>query len=116
MSVLSVQAVARWFGDREVLKDVSFRIGHGDRVGLVGPNGTGKTSLLRIAAGLDAPDSGAVAYARGTRVGFLRQELLGEATGSVIEHARGAAAHLRELEAELRDLEAEIAGGDPETL
>ncbi|MDP9252316.1 MAG: ATP-binding cassette domain-containing protein, partial [Chloroflexota bacterium] len=116
MSVLSVQAVARWFGAREVLKDVSFRIAHGDRVGLVGPNGTGKTSLLRIAAGLDTPDRGAVAYARGTRVGFLRQELLEEATGTVIEHARGAAAHLRELERELRGLEGLIATGDPELL
>ena len=116
MSVLSVQAVARWFGAREVLKDVSFRVAHGDRVGLVGPNGTGKTSLLRIAAGLDAPDRGAVAYARGTRVGFLRQELLEEATGTVIEHARGAAAHLRDLERELRDLEGLIATGDPELL
>src|SRR5216117_2073653 len=116
MSVLSVQAVARWYGEREVLKDVSFRIGHGDRVGLVGPNGTGKTSLLRIAAGLDAPDRGAVALARGTRIGFLRQELLEDATGTVIEHARGAAAHLRELERELRGLEKEIASGDPATL
>jgi ATP-binding cassette, subfamily F, member 3 len=116
VSVLSVQAVARWYGDREVLKDVSVRVAHGDRVGLVGPNGTGKTSLLRIAAGLDVPDRGAVAYARGTRVGFLRQELLEEATGTVIEHARGAAAHLRELESALRDLEAQIATGDPELL
>ncbi|HKY52573.1 MAG TPA: ABC-F family ATP-binding cassette domain-containing protein [Candidatus Limnocylindria bacterium] len=116
MSVLSVQAVARWYGQRELLKDVSFRIGHGDRVGLVGPNGTGKTSLLRIAAGLDAPDAGAVAYARGTRLGFLRQELLEDATGTVVEHARGAAAHLRELERELRALESDVASGDPETL
>ncbi|MGH2492372.1 MAG: ABC-F family ATP-binding cassette domain-containing protein [Candidatus Limnocylindria bacterium] len=116
MTVLSVNAVARWYGERELLRDVSFRLGYGDRVGLVGPNGSGKTSLLRIAARMDAPDSGDVAYARGTRVGFLRQELLVEATGTVVEHARGAAAHLRELETELSQLEAGIATGDPETL
>src|SRR4029078_1629008 len=77
---------------------------------------TVKTCLSRMPAGMDAPDRGAVAYARGTRVGFLRQELLEDATGTVMEHARGAAAHLRELERELRDCETLIATGDPKTL
>ena len=116
MTLISVQAVGRWFADRELLKDVSFRIAEGDRVGLVGPNGTGKTTLLRMAAGLDEPDAGLVAYARGTRLGFLRQELLESATGTVDEHARGAAAHLRELETELRDLEHRLGDADQATL
>ena len=116
MSLLSVQAVGRHFADRELLRDVSFRLAQGDRVGLVGPNGTGKTTLLRMAAGLDEPDAGLVAYARGTRVGFLRQELLVDAIGTVDEHARGAAAHLRELEADLRELEGRLGDADEETL
>src|SRR5207244_8382234 len=83
---------------------------------LVGPNGVGKTTLLRIAAGLESADAGNVAIARGTRIGFLEQELLAGGTGTVEEHARGAAAHLRELEAEMRDLEPRLALGDPELL
>src|SRR5216117_666114 len=116
MSVLSVQAVAKRFGERLVFHDVSFRLAHGDRVGLVGPNGVGKTTLLRIAAGLDTADAGNVALARGTRIGFLEQEVLADASGTVEEHARGAASHLRELEAEMRGLEPRLATGDQDLL
>lgn len=65
MSVLSVQAVAKRFGERLVFSEASFRLAHGDRVGLVGPNGVGKTTLLRIAAGFDSSDAGNVVLARG---------------------------------------------------
>ena len=116
MSVLSVQAVAKRFGERLVFSDVSFRLAHGDRVGLVGPNGVGKTTLMRVAAGLESADAGNVALARGTRIGFMEQEVLFEAAGTVEEHARGAAAHLRELEAEMHELEPRLGRGDQELL
>src|SRR5204862_487544 len=116
MSVLSVQAVAKRFGERLVFSEVSFRLAHSDRVGLVGPNGVGKTTLLRVAAGFDSADAGNVAIARGTRIGFMEQEILFETAGTVDEHARGAAAHLRELEAEMHELEPRLGTGDQELL
>jgi ATP-binding cassette subfamily F protein 3 len=116
LSVLSVQAVAKRFADRVVFRDVSFRLARGDRAGLVGPNGTGKTTLLRIAAGRDEPDTGNVALARGTRIGFLEQETLLDVPGTVAEHARGAAAHIRELADQMRLLEPQLAHAGGELL
>ena len=116
MSLLAVQAVTRRFADRVLFADVSFRLAHGDRVGLVGPNGVGKSTLLRIAAGLDEADAGGIALARGARVGFLQQELLVDVDGTVEAHARGAALHLGELEARLRELEGGLGSGDPALL
>ena len=116
MSLLSVQALAKRYGERLVFSAVSFRLAHGDRVGLVGPNGTGKSTLLRIAAGRDEPDAGNVAIARGTRIGLLEQEMLSDVPGTVDENARAAGAHIRELETELRALEPQLAGGDARIL
>ena len=116
MSVLSVQALAKRYGERLVFGGVSFRLAHGDRVGLIGPNGTGKSSLLRIAAGRDEADAGNVAIARGTRIGLLEQEVLSDVPGTVDERARDAGAHIRELEQEMRALEPQLGHASAETL
>ena len=73
MIVHSAQNVAKSFGINAVLKDVSFTLQQGDRMGLVGVNGCGKSTLMRIIAGLDSPDSGEISLVRGTRVGYLAQ-------------------------------------------
>lgn len=74
MIVLNVQGVAKSFGVNEVLKDVSLTLQKGERMGLVGVNGCGKSTLMRIIAGLDAPDKGEVGVARGARIGYLAQQ------------------------------------------
>jgi ATP-binding cassette subfamily F protein 3 len=106
---LRLTGIARAFGGRTLFAGVELEVRPGDRVALVGPNGVGKTTLLRIAAGLDAPDAGARACARGARVALLRQEIDPARAGSVREEAATAFAHLDALEAEQRSLEAEIA-------
>ena len=74
MIVLSAQNVAKSFGINTVLKDVSLTLQQGDRMGLVGVNGCGKSTLMRIIAGLDTPDSGELSLVRGTKVGYLAQQ------------------------------------------
>ncbi len=73
MSLAVITDVAKTFGGEQVFAGVSFRIESDDRVGLVGANGTGKSTLLDILAGRLAPDAGSVAMARDTRIGYLTQ-------------------------------------------
>ena len=74
MIILSVQNVAKSFGINAVLRDVSLTIQQGERIGLVGVNGCGKSTLMRIIAGLDSQDSGEIALVRGMRIGYLAQQ------------------------------------------
>jgi ATP-binding cassette subfamily F protein 3 len=106
---LRLTGIARTFGGRTLFSGVDLELRAGDRVALVGPNGVGKTTLLRIAAGLEPPDAGERVLARGARLALLRQEIDPARAGSVREEAASAFAHLDALEAELRGLEAEIA-------
>jgi ATP-binding cassette, subfamily F, member 3 len=75
MSLVVLDGVSLFFGDRMIFDNVSLRLGHGDRIGLIGPNGSGKTTLLKIIAGEQEIDDGTVTRANGVRVGWLPQDL-----------------------------------------
>jgi ATP-binding cassette subfamily F protein 3 len=110
MSVLSAAGLTKHFGAQDIFSDVSLQITHGERTGLVGPNGVGKTTLLRILAGLDQASNGQVYRAKGLRVGYLPQEVtLADQTGTLWDLAHAAFGHLQKQAAELRRLEAAMA-------
>ncbi len=115
--VLTVASVRKQFGDATVLEDVTFRIGPRDKVALVGRNGTGKTTLLKILAGELEPDGGSVRLARGARIGYLRQELPVDHGLTVLEEAQAGRAEALAMAERLKELEARLAeGASPEDL
>jgi ATP-binding cassette subfamily F protein 3 len=74
MILLSVENVTKHFGPEPVLAGVTFEVRPGERISLVGPNGTGKTTLLKIIAGREEPDSGTVQRHSTARLGYLDQQ------------------------------------------
>ena len=72
-NLVSLERVHKAYGVRPLLDDVSLGVGAGERIGVVGRNGDGKTTLLRVLSGLEEPDGGRVARNRGLRLGFLTQ-------------------------------------------
>ncbi len=112
MSLISATNLAKEFGPDEIFSGVSVEVPHGARIALVGPNGTGKTTLLRLLIGLDLPSEGTVSHARGLRIGFLpqRPELLGDHT--LWQEMMTAFTDLLAQEVELAELERQLADPD----
>ncbi|MCD6554731.1 MAG: ABC-F family ATP-binding cassette domain-containing protein [Anaerolineae bacterium] len=109
MSILTASGLAKSYGAQDVFWDVSIQIARDDKIGLVGPNGEGKTTLLRILAGLEEPTAGTVHRARGLRVGYLPQIVDLDSERTVYAEMLTAFAELRAQQAELRRLEEAMA-------
>jgi ATP-binding cassette subfamily F protein 3 len=107
--MLRVTGLSKSFGGRRLFAGVDLDVRARDRIGLVGRNGTGKTTLLRILAGLDRADDGEIHAQRGIEIGYLRQEIDPHASHTVMEEALTALAALHAIEHEMRALEEEIA-------
>jgi ATP-binding cassette, subfamily F, member 3 len=118
MSQVIGENVNHVFGDRQVLRNVSFYLGESDRVGLVGPNGEGKTTLLKLIGGMLEPTSGHVHRAKGLRIGYLPQEPPALPDVTIHGACLDAFADVRRMETDLHTLADRMAtaGDDPELL
>src|SRR5437773_5366324 len=102
--MIALDAISKGFGGRLLLREASWRIGRGERTGLVGPNGAGKTTLCRILAGEEPPDAGHVHRDTGVSVGYLPQDVGGHEAGTVLAEALSGFEEVWRLEAELERL------------
>ena len=83
--LLNMESVCKTYGDRALLDNVSFYMKSGDRVGIVGVNGCGKSTFLRLAAGVESPDGGTVSYDPNVRLGYLPQNPAFDPENTVME-------------------------------
>src|SRR5579872_248280 len=92
------------YNDRAILDSATIGIQEGDRIGLVGRNGSGKTTFLRILAGLQSPDSGDVNRRRDLVISYLPQDFVLDASKNVYENIRVGGRHVLDLIAEFESL------------
>ena len=110
MALLAASGISKSYSARLLFDGVSFEIAPRDKVGLVGVNGCGKTTLFRILTGEEAPDTGSVMKHKGARMGFMRQNV--ENTSDTLYQSTVAAFdHLIRIEQELERISEEISNG-----
>jgi len=109
MSLITASSLSKSFGAEDLFANVSFSVAKGARLALVGPNGIGKTTLLRILIGEEEPSSGTVTRAKSLRIGYLPQEADFELRGELWDVCLEPFADLIRIQGELEKLEVEMS-------
>ncbi len=107
--MLNIHNLSVSFGGTYLFEEVTFRLGAGDRVGLVGKNGAGKSTMLKILAGDFKPDSGVIATEKEVKMGFLRQDIDFEQGRTVLEEAYQAFEEIKRAEFRIEEINHQLA-------
>ena len=91
MNIINIEHISKLFGEKQVFDDISCGIHEGDKIGIIGINGTGKTTLLKMIAGLEEPDLGQVVFQNGLRVTYLPQSPKFPENGTVLSYVADGA-------------------------
>ncbi len=98
MILLNIENISKAYTDRHLIKDISFGIHEGDKIGLIGVNGTGKTTLLKLIANIEVPDSGRIIRSNNINIEYLPQDIDMEPEVKVIEQVfRGSSDNMKVL-------------------
>ena len=109
MSLITVSSLSKSFGAEDLFSGVTFAVAKGARLALVGPNGIGKTTLLRILIGQEEPSGGTVTRAKNLRIGYLAQEADFELRGVLWDVCLEPFADLIRIQGEVEHLEREMS-------
>lgn len=116
MSILNVKNMSHGFGDRAIFEDVSFRLLKGEKIGLIGANGEGKSTFMSIVTGKLMPDDGVVEWSNRVRVGYLDQHANLEKGQSIKDVLRGAFKYLFDIEEDILKISDKMAEASEEEL
>jgi ATP-binding cassette, subfamily F, member 3 len=107
--LLSLQNLSFSFGARTMLEEVNWQIGNDERIGLVGVNGAGKSTVLRLMTGAYSPDAGSVNKPKDVSIGFFNQDLLSFSTSdSILKVGMQAFEKAHQIEKEMNDILEEL--------
>ncbi len=107
--MLTISSLSKSYGARTLFSDISMNVSARDRIAIIGPNGSGKTTFFEIIAGNTSPDSGEVTMHKGTTIGYLEQDIHPFSRKRLLDDVAGASSKLKGMEHRIQLLQEELA-------